>query len=117
MTMNIITNELIASIKAMGGVEAALVTSRNGINFAMMVPPALHPDTIAVISSALKNMADLMKGHSNRAVIECEHNKLVIVNVSSKSLFTILVNNNANLGPLFTEMNTTASKVEELLDA
>ena len=113
--------ELLAGFKSMGNIEAALVTSKSGINLASHVPPGANADSLAAMSSTLQNAGDFIttqfkKGHSIRVVVECEHSKLVIISAGSKAHFIVLTSDNVNLGPLFLEMGYTAEKIEKLLD-
>lgn len=112
---------LLADFKTMGGIEATLVTSRGGVHLASLVPPNTNPETLAAMSSALQNAADIMttqvnKSTPTRVVIECEHSKIVIVSGGPKALFVVLASENANLGPLFVEMDAIAIKIEELIE-
>jgi len=112
--------ELLAGFKAIGGIEAALVTSHSGINMVSLVPPRTNADTLAAMSTTLQNAGDFItmqfkKGHSNRIVVECEHSKLVIICAGPKAHFIVLTSDNVNLGPLFLEMSNTAKKIEQLL--
>lgn len=112
--------ELLIGFKTIRGIEAALVTTFGGVNLASMVPPKTNPDTLAAMSSALQNAAEIMtsqmkKGSPDRIVIECEHNKLLVMSAGPKALFVVLANQNINLGPLLVEMNSTANKIAELM--
>ena len=112
--------ELLAGFKAMGGIEAALVTSQGGINMASLVPPRTNADTLAAMSSILQNAGDFItmqfkKGHSNRIVVECEHSTLVIICAGPKAYFTVMTLDHVNLGTLILEMSNTAKKIEQLL--
>ena len=111
--------DLLTGFKTTGGIEAALVTSRSGVNLASLIPPKSNPDTIAAMSSAMQSAADIMskqvnKGTPHRVVIECEHSKLVVAKAGEKAHFIVLASGKSNLGPLFVKMDATASKIEEL---
>jgi predicted regulator of Ras-like GTPase activity (Roadblock/LC7/MglB family) len=112
--------ELLISFKTTGGIEASLVTTRGGVNLASLVPKKTSADTLAAMSSALLNAADIMcshvnKGPSERIVIECEHSTLLVVGAGPKALFVVLANENANLGALFVEMDITSEKIKEIM--
>ncbi len=111
--------DLLTGFKTTGGIEAALVTSRSGVHLASLIPPKSNADTLAAMSSAMHNAADIIsnqvnKGTPHRVVIECEHSKLVMTKAGEKAYFIVLASERVNLGPLFIKMDTTASKIEEL---
>jgi len=111
--------ELLAGFKTTGGIEAALVTSRSGVHLASLIPPRSNPDTLAAMSSAMQSAADIMSSHvkhgtPHRMVIECEHSKLIVTKAGEKALFIVIASEKSNLGPLFLEMDSTASKIKEL---
>ncbi|MCD4765454.1 MAG: roadblock/LC7 domain-containing protein [Methanosarcinales archaeon] len=123
MTFEVQSNlmELLAGFKTTGGIEATLVTSRSGVHLTSLVPARSNPDILAAMSSALHSAADIIssqvnQGTPNRVVTECEHCKLIMTKAGEKALFIVLQSGNANLGPLFIKMDTTASKIEELLE-
>ena len=122
MTQDILAElmELIISFNSKKGIEAVAVTSRGGVNLASSVPPKTSPDTLAAMSSALQNAADILTEHVNyssaeRVVIECERSKIVIVSAGLKALLVVLASENTPLGPLFVDINALARQVEELL--
>lgn len=112
--------ELLISFKTVGGIEASVITTRSGVNLASLVPQKTNADTLAAMSSALLNAADIMAsqvntGPSDRIVIECEHSKLLVVGAGPKALFVVMANENANLGALFVEMDNTSEKIKEIM--
>ncbi len=122
MTFDMQSNlmEILTGFKITRGIEAALVASRSGVYLASLVPARYNPDTLAAICSAVHSAADIIssqvkQGTPHRVVIECEHCKLVMTKAGEKALFIVLASANSNLGPLFMKMDTTASKIEELL--
>lgn len=123
MTHDVISRltELLLSFKTVGGIEASLITTRSGVNLASLVPRRANADTLAAMSSALLNAADIMadklgRGASERIVIECEHSKLLVMGAGPQALFVVLANDNANLGSLFLEMGYTVATIEQMMN-
>jgi len=113
--------ELLIGFNTMKGIEAVVVTSRSGINIASSVPQKANPDTLAAMSSALQNAADILTSQINkdsayRVVIECERNNIIIVSAGQKALLMVLTNEKSILGPLFMQISNLSVKVKELLE-
>ncbi|MCG7848539.1 MAG: roadblock/LC7 domain-containing protein [ANME-2 cluster archaeon] len=113
--------ELITDFKTMKCIEAVVVTSRSGINIASSVPPKTNPDTLAAMSSALQYAADILTGRakksfSDRVVIECERDKIIIVGTGPKALLLVLASEKSTLGPRFMEISNLSRQVKELLE-
>ncbi|MCL7412401.1 MAG: roadblock/LC7 domain-containing protein [ANME-2 cluster archaeon] len=114
--------ELLIGFNTIKNIEAVVVASRNGINMGSSVPPKVNPDTLAAMCSALQNAADfLMKNIKNstadRVVIECERDKIIIVNAGEKALLIVLTGEKSALGPLFMELKILSRQVRELLES
>ncbi|MCL7414456.1 MAG: roadblock/LC7 domain-containing protein [ANME-2 cluster archaeon] len=114
--------ELLIGFKSKGNIEAVVVASRSGVNLASSVPLNTNADTLAAMSSALKNAADIMIGQgkndlAQRVVIECERSKLIIVGAGNKALIVVLAGENSSLGPLFVEIDHITYQIREMLDS
>lgn len=114
--------ELLINFKLRSGIEAALITTRSGVNLVSSVSSKTNPDSLVAISSAVQNAAEIMLRQTNnssadRVVIECKHSNIVIVGAGPKALLLVLTNEHVALGPLFIEMNILTGHVKELLES
>jgi predicted regulator of Ras-like GTPase activity (Roadblock/LC7/MglB family) len=113
--------ELLTGFRARRGIEAAVISTRNGIILTSSVAPKTSPKTLAAMSSALHNAADILLENVNnssadRIVVELKHSKFIIVGAGPKALLLVLANENAALGPLLVKMNNLSGKAKELLE-
>ncbi|MCL7476181.1 MAG: roadblock/LC7 domain-containing protein [Methanosarcinales archaeon] len=123
MTGSILTEmmELLNKFKIRRGIEAVVITTRNGITLTSSVGHRINTKTLAAMSSAMYSAADILIGKvsdssADRVMIECKHSKFIIVDAGPKALLLVLANETVALGPLLLEMNNLTGKAKKLLE-
>ncbi len=113
-------DKLLADLKNIGGVEASIAASRDGLLIRGNMPKEKLLASLAAMSATMLGAAEtattqVEKGLPTRIIVESEHGRLIIVGAGSKALLIILANSNSSLGLILIELDKSAKKLKELL--
>lgn len=117
MTINILKNTL-ADLKADSNVESSAIISNDGILVTSDMDNSLNVETIASITSVVRNSALLTmqaigKKSINRLIIETNDGaKMVTVCAGSKTMVTAVLASDENMEPFFEEITKAAEVVK-----
>jgi len=86
--------ELLDRFTIRKGIEAAVITTRDGITLTSSVGHRINPKTLAAMSSAMHSAADILIGKvsdssADRVMIECKHSKFIIVDAGPKAVLLV----------------------------
>ncbi len=115
-------DNILSDTKKVGGVEASIVASRDGLLMASNIPSSIcaRAETFAAMSATMLGAAEtatteLGKGVPGRIIVESEHGKLIATGAGSKALFVVLTEPNAGLGLILVELEIAAEKIKKML--
>jgi len=114
-------DKILANLKKVGGVEASVVASRDGLLMASNIPSlGARAETFAAMSATMLGAAEtatseLGKGIPDRVIVESEHGKLIATGAGSKALLIVLTDQDAGLGLILVELEKAAEKVKKIL--
>jgi len=120
-TINML-DKILADTKRVGGVEASVIASRDGLLMASNIPSssARRAETFAAMSATMLGAAEtatteLGKGIPDRVIVESEHGKLIATGAGPKALLIVLTDPNAGLGLILVELEKAAEKIKKIV--
>ncbi|MCZ7405078.1 MAG: roadblock/LC7 domain-containing protein [Candidatus Methanoperedens sp.] len=113
-------DKLLADLKNIGGVEASIAASRDGLLIRGNMPKEKLLASLAAMSATMLGAAEtattqVEKGLPARVIVESEYGRLIIVGAGPKALLIILANLNSSLGLILIELDKSAKMLKELL--
>jgi len=113
-------DKLLADLKNIGGVEASIAASRDGLLIRGNMPKEKLLASLAAMSATMLGAAEtattqVEKGLPTRVIVESEYGRLIIVGAGPKALLIILANSNSSLGLILIELDKSAKMLKELL--
>ncbi len=113
-------DKLLADLKNIGGVEASIAASRDGLLIRANMPKEKFLASLAAMSATMLGAAEtattqVEKGLPTRVIVESEYGRLIIVGAGPKALLIVLANSNSSLGLILIELDKSAKKLKELL--
>jgi predicted regulator of Ras-like GTPase activity (Roadblock/LC7/MglB family) len=114
-------DKVLVDLKKVGGVEASVVASRDGLLIASNIQSfGTRAETFAAMSATMLGAAEtatteLGKGVPDRVIVETEHGKLIATGAGSKALLIVLTDPDAGLGLILVELEKAAEKVKKIL--
>jgi predicted regulator of Ras-like GTPase activity (Roadblock/LC7/MglB family) len=113
-------DKLLADLKNIGGVEASIAASRDGLLIRANMPKEKFLASLAAMSATMLGAAEtattqVEKGLPTRVIVESEYGRLIIVGAGPKALLIVLANSNSSLGLILIELDKSAKMLKELL--
>ena len=115
-------DKILADTKKVGGVEASVVASRDGLLMTSNIPASIgaRAETFAAMSATMLGAAEtatteLGKGIPDRVIVESEHGKLIATGAGPKALLVVLTEPDAGLGLILVELEKAAEKIKKML--
>ncbi|MCZ7384779.1 MAG: roadblock/LC7 domain-containing protein [Candidatus Methanoperedens sp.] len=113
-------DKLLADLKNIGGVEASIAASRDGLLIRGNMPKEKLLASLAAMSATMLGAAEtattqVEKGLPARVIVESDYGRLIIVGAGPKALLIILANLNSSLGLILIELDKSAKMLKELL--
>lgn len=113
-------DKLLADLKNMGGVEACVAASRDGLLIRAIIQKELFVDSLAAMSATILGAAEtatmqVEKGVPNRVIVETDYGRLVVVGAGPKALLIVLATTDTGLGLILLELEKSAMKLKEIL--
>lgn len=119
-TINML-DRILADTKKVGGVEASVIASRDGLLMASNIPSSsARAETFAAMSATMLGAAEtatteLGKGIPDRVIVESEHGKLIATGAGPKALLIVLTDPKAGLGLILVELEKAAEKIKKIV--
>ncbi|MCL7411036.1 MAG: roadblock/LC7 domain-containing protein [Methanosarcinaceae archaeon] len=120
-TINML-NKILDDTKKVGGVESAVIVSRDGLLITSNFPSSdsTRAETFAAMSATMLGAAEtatteLGKGTPDRVIVESEHGKLIATGAGPKALLVVLTKLDAGLGLILVELEKAAEKIKKIL--
>jgi predicted regulator of Ras-like GTPase activity (Roadblock/LC7/MglB family) len=113
-------DKVLADLQKVGGVEACVVVSRDGLLIRGILREGQFVNSIAAMSAIILGAAEtatieLGKGIPKRVIVESEQGRLITVGAGPKALLVVIVNSDTGLGLILLEIEEAAKKLKELL--
>lgn len=113
-------DKLLSDLKNIGGVEASIAASRDGLLIRANMQREQFLASLAAMSATMLGAAEtattqVEKGLPTRVIVESEYGRLIIVGAGPKALLIVLSNSNSSLGLILIELDKSAKKLKELL--
>jgi predicted regulator of Ras-like GTPase activity (Roadblock/LC7/MglB family) len=115
-----LVDKLLADLKNIGGVEACVAASRDGLLIRASMEKEQFVDSLAAMSATMLGAAETAttqaeKGVPNRVIVESDYGKLIVVGAGPKALLIVLAGTNAGLGLILLELEKSAKKLKDIL--
>ena len=113
-----IYSRVLLDLKNVNGVREIALAGRDGY---LLDESRNHGlETMTLMSSTMLRAAEtftnkLEKVNPNRVIVDYKGGKLITVSAGSKALISVIATNNAQLDPIFKELEKTAGKIKEIL--
>lgn len=112
--------KILKDLKDMGGIEASVVASRDGLLICSNVSLKQHAEAFAAMSATMLGAAEaatteLSKGNPDRIIVESMNGKIIATGAGPKALLIILTEPEASLGLILVELDRAAKKITEVL--
>jgi len=112
--------EIITDLKNLGGIEACIIASRDGLIMSSDMPDGIMAETFAAMSATMLGAAEtatteLDKGLPGRIIVESQTGKLICMGAGPKALLVVMANPDASLGLILVEVEKAAVKIKELI--
>jgi predicted regulator of Ras-like GTPase activity (Roadblock/LC7/MglB family) len=113
-------DKLLADLKNIGGVEACVAASRDGLLIRAIVQKELFVDSLAAMSATILGAAEtattqVEKGVPNRVIVETDYGRLVVIGAGPKALLILLAGQDTGLGLILLELEKSAKKLKDIL--
>src|SRR3972149_950102 len=120
MTTTEILEEALNNLKNIGGIEASVVASRDGLLIHSTVSRKLHAETFAAMSATMLGAAEtatteLGKGIPERIIVESDDGKIIATGAGTKAILLVMTEPDASLGLILIEIAKASEKVKQVL--
>lgn len=112
--------KILNDLKLLGGIEASIVASRDGLLIYSNATFKQNAETFAAMSATMLGAAEtatteLGKGIPERIIVESMNGKIVATGAGPKALLIILTEPEASLGLILIEVSKASEKIREVL--
>jgi len=113
-------DKILADLNRIGGVEACIVVSRDGLYIRGILQKEQFAESISAMSATMLGAAEtatteLGKGIPNRVIVETEQGRLIAVGAGPKALLIVIVTSDIGLGLILLGLEKAAEELKELL--
>jgi len=120
MTMTEMLEETLNNLKNIGGIEASVVASRDGLLIHSTISRKLHAETFAAMSATMLGAAEtatteLGKGIPERIIVESDDGKIIATGAGTKAILLVMTEPDASLGLILIEIAKASEKVKQVL--
>jgi uncharacterized protein len=107
-------------LKLLGGIEASVVASRDGLLIYSNTDLKEHDEIFAAMSATMLGAAEtatteLRKGIPERIIVESVKGKIIATGAGPKALLVVLTEPDASLGLILIEVAKAAENIKEAL--
>ncbi len=112
--------KIVKDLKLLGGIEASVVASRDGLLIYSDTEKKHNAETFAAMSATMLGAAEtatieLRKGIPERIIVESTDGKIIAIGAGPKALLIVLTQPEASLGLILTEVTKTSEKIKEVM--
>ncbi len=112
--------KILNDLKLLGGIEASVVASRDGLLIYSDSGKKQNAETFAAMSATMLGAAEtatieLSKGIPERIIVESDDGKIIAIGAGPKALLIVLTQPEANLGLILIELEKTSEKIKEAM--
>jgi len=112
--------KILEDLKLLGGIEASVVASRDGLVIYSNTAVKEHDESFAAMSATMLGAAEtatleLRKGLPDRIIVESDKGKIIATGAGPKALLVVLAEPNASLGIILIEVAKASEKIREVL--
>ncbi|MDP2845565.1 MAG: roadblock/LC7 domain-containing protein [Candidatus Methanoperedens sp.] len=120
MTTIEMLEKILKDINNIGGVEACVVASRDGLLICSTMPKKQHAETFAAMSATMIGAAEtatteLGKGITDRIIVESKHGTIIGTGAGSKALLLVMTQPGAGLGLVLIETTKASEQIKQVL--
>lgn len=99
-------------------IEASAVMTRDGLSIASKISGSVDKDRLGAMCASLLSLADrtaqdLERGKLKQLLIESELGSVLIVQIGTSAVLTVISRESSNLGMVFVEARKVARQIEE----
>lgn len=112
--------KILDDLKLLGGIEASVVASRDGLVIYSNTTLNEHDESFAAMSATMLGAAEtatleLRKGIPERIIVESDKGKIIATGAGPKALLVVLTEPDASLGIILVEVAKASEKIREVL--
>jgi len=116
-----IIEEVLNSLKKVGGITASAVVTRDGLLIASNVTGEVDAETFAAMTATMTGaaetaMTEIQAGPLDRVIVEGKTAKIISVGAGPKVLLVVLAASDAPLGLVLLKMGDTTRKIGKILE-
>ena len=120
MNTSRLLEKILDDLKLLGGIDASVVASRDGLLIFSNTALKEHAEIFAAMSATMLGAAEtatfeLRKGIPERIIVESDKGKIIATGAGPKALLVVLTEPNASLGLILVEVAKASEKIRELL--
>ena len=120
MNTSRLLEKILDDLKLLGGIDASVVASRDGLLIFSNIVLKEHAETFAAMSATMLGAAEtatleLRKGIPERIIVESDKGKIIATGAGPKALLVILTEPDASLGLILVEVAKASEKIREVL--
>lgn len=120
MTTTDMLEKIVSDIKFLGGIEASVVASRDGLLIYSDADKRQNAETFAAMSATMLGAAEtatieLRKGIPERVIVESTDGKIIAIGAGPKALLIVLTRPEASLGLILAEVTKASEKIKEAM--
>ncbi len=120
MTTTGMLEKIINDLLCLGGIEASVVASRDGLLIYSNVPMKEHAEAFAAMSATMLGAAEtatteLGKGIPERIIVESMNGKIIAMGAGPKALLILMTEPDASLGLILIEATRASEKINEVM--
>ncbi len=120
MTTTETLEKIVKDLKLLGGIEASVVASRDGLLIYSDAEKKQNPETFAAMAATMLGAAEtatieLRKGIPERIIVESMDGKIIAIGAGPKALLIVLTEPEAGLGLILTELAKASQKIKEAM--
>lgn len=112
--------KILKNINNVGGIEASVVASRDGLLICSNIPNKLQAETFVAMSATMMGAAEtatteLERGIPYRIIVESKTGKIIGTGAGPKALLLIMTKPDASIGLILVEMAKASEQIKQVL--
>ncbi len=120
MTTKGMLEKIINDLLSIGGIEASLVASRDGLLIYSNTAMKEHAETFAAMSATMLGAAEtatteLGKGIPDRIIVESMNGRIIAIGAGPKALLILTTNPDVSIGLILIEADKASMRIKEAM--
>ncbi len=110
--------DALADLKAMKGIRASAIITRDGLFIIGDVPSEMHAESFAAMTATMSSaaevsMSEMGQGIPKHVIAESDNAKIVATGAGVKMLLVVIADPTVKLDPILSKMKEAADKIKK----